>query len=110
MLKNYMVRFVPSARNDLARMKRYILNKFKYPQYGINFDAKIKRATDSIKNSPTSFRVTGFTYRGYDIYMRSINTHLFFYIVDYDTISILRVLKDGMNWEYIMKLWLDGNE
>lgn len=109
MLKNYTVRFVPSARNDLASMKRYILNKFKYPQYGLSFDNKIKRATASIKNSPISFRTTGFTYRGFDIYMRCIHAYLFFYIVDDDMISIIRVLRDGMNWEYIIKLWLRNN-
>ena len=106
MLKKYTVRFVPSARRDLAEMKRYILRKFKYQQYGINFDKKIKAATTIIKKSPTSFTGTGFTYRGLRVYMRCINTYLFFYIVDDDVVSVIRVLKDGMNWEYIMKLWL----
>ena len=109
MLKKYTIRFVPSARNDLARMKQYILNEFKYPQYGVNFDNKIKEVSEIIKSSPTSFKATGFTYRGLDIYMRCIKSHLFFYVVDGKTISVLRVLKDGMNWEYIMKLWIRQN-
>ena len=109
MLKNYTIRFVPSARNDLARMKQYILNEFKYPQYGANFDSKIREASTIIKKSPTSFKTTDFTYRGLDIYMRCIKSHLFFYVVDGKTISVLRVLKDGMNWEYIMKLWIRQN-
>ena len=49
MLKNYSIRFVPSARNDLTKMKRYILNKFKYLEYGENFDTKIAEATKIIK-------------------------------------------------------------
>ena len=109
MLKSYTIRYVPSAKNDLTQMKQYILNEFKFPQYGINFDYKIKEASTIIKNSPTSFKATNFTYRGLDIYMRCINSHLFFYVVDGKTISVLRVLKDGMNWEYIMKLWIRQN-
>ena len=42
MLKSYTIRFVPTARKDLVQMKTYILNKFKYPEYGVNFDKKIK--------------------------------------------------------------------
>ncbi len=106
MLKSYKIRFVPSARSDLARMKKYILNEFRYPQYGANFDRKIREASMAIKNSPTSFKTLEFTYKGLDIYMRCIKTYLFFYVVDGNTVSVLRVLKDGMNWEYIMKLWI----
>lgn len=109
MLKNYSIRFVPSARNDLTKMKRYILNKFKYLEYGENFDTKIAEATKIIKNSPTSFKATEFTYRDYWIYMRCINTYLFFYIVDNSKISVLRVLKDGQDWKRIISLWLKKN-
>lgn len=109
MLKNYTIRFVPSARNDLVQMKRYILNEFKYLQYGVNFDKKIKEASTIIKNSPTSFKSTEFTYKGLEIYMRCIKSYLFLYVVDDKKISVLRVLKDGMNWEYIMKLWIRQN-
>ena len=109
MLKNYSIRFVPSARDDLARMKRYILNEFKYYEYGVSFDNKIKEASKIIKNSPTSFQATEFTYKGFEIYMRCVKSYLFFYVVDDKKISVLRVLKDGMNWEYIMKLWIRQN-
>ncbi len=101
-----MLRFLPSSRDDLVRMKEYILKEFMYPQYGVNFDKKIKEATKIIKKSPKSFKVTEFTYRGLQIYMRCINTYLFFYIVEGETISVLRVLKDGMNWEYLLRLWI----
>jgi len=101
-----MLRFLPSSRDDLVRMKEYILKEFMYPQYGVNFDKKIKEATKIIKKSPKSFKATEFTYRGLQIYMRCINTYLFFYIVEDETISVLRVLKDGMNWEYLLRLWI----
>lgn len=109
MLKNYSIRFVPSARDDLARMKRYILNEFKYYEYGVNFDNKIKEVSKIIKNSPTSFQAIEFTYKGLEIYMRCVKSYLFFYVVDDKKISVLRVLKDGMNWGHIMKLWIRQN-
>ena len=109
MLKNHTIRFVPSARDDLERMKKYILSEFKYSQYGVNFDNKIKAASNLIKNSPTSYQSTEFRYKGHDIYMRCVKSYLFFYVVDDNKISVLRVLKDGMNWEYIMKMWIVKN-
>ena len=106
MRKKYTVKFVPSARRDLARMKRYILSEFKYAEYGVNFDNKVKAATAIIKNAPESNKATVLRYREMDIYMRCVKSYLYFYVVEDRTISILRVLKEGMNWEYIMKLWL----
>lgn len=110
MMRNYTLRFLPSSRDDLVRMKEYILKEFMYPQYGVNFDAKIKDAIKIIKKSPRSFKSTEFTYRGLEIYMRCINTYLFFYIVEEETISVLRVLKDGMNWQYLIELWIVQNK
>jgi len=87
-------------------MKRYILNEFKYFEYGLNFDNKIKEATTIIRSVPKSSKVTEFRYRELDIYMRCVKSYLYFYVVENKTIIILRVLKEGMNWEYIMKLWV----
>ena len=109
MLENYNIRFVPSARRDLVRMKEYILKEFKYLQYAVNFDNKIREAIVIIKNSPKSFKNTGLTYKGIDIYMKSIKSYLFFYVVVDANISVLRVFKDRMNWEYIINLWIKEN-
>ena len=90
-------------------IEEYEKGEFMYPQYGVNFDNKIKEAIKIIKRFPKSFKSTEFTYRGYEIYMRCINTYLFFYIVEDGVITVFRVLKDGMNWEYLMKLWIRQN-
>lgn len=36
-------------------------------------------------------------------------TYLLFYIVDDElsVVTILRVLQDGMNWQYILKRWIN---
>ena len=110
MLNNYAIRFTPSAKNDLVLMKKYIIHKFIYQEYAISFDKKVKTAISIIKNSPKSYTATEFKYREHIIYMRCINTYLFFYIVDRDVISILRVMREGMNWKYIMMQWIMNTE
>lgn len=82
---------------------------FKYLEYGENFDKKIEETSKIIKNSPLSFETTEFTYRDSLIYMRCINTYLFFYVVDNTKISVLRVLKNGQDWKRIISLWLKKN-
>lgn len=44
----------------MRRMKMYILDKFKYREYGQNFMNKMKRATDELKTLPTGYETTGF--------------------------------------------------
>lgn len=81
MQKKYRIRYTYSSRDDIRGMKKYILESFKYRELGENFTKKI--------NKP---------YR----------TYLLFYIVDEGrlVVTILRVLQDGMNWQYILKRWV----
>ena len=57
------------------------------------------------------YGTTGFVYRGYEIYMKPTNNHLLFYIIDEakKIVTILRVLQDGMDWEYIIGCWIERN-
>ncbi len=50
----------------------------------------------------------GFVTGGYDIYQKLYRTYLLFYIVDDDlsVVTVLRVLQDGMNWQYILRRWI----
>ena len=60
---------------------------------------------------PNRYMTTGFQYRGYDIYLKPKNGHLLFYTID-DTdmiVTVLRVLQDGMDWEYIIGQWIEIN-
>ena len=53
-----------------------------------------------------------FQYRGYDIHMKPYGTYLIFYVIDNvnKTVTVLRILKDGMDWQYIIKQWLEYEE
>ncbi len=108
MEKQYKVVIAQSGKSDIKNKKRYIIEKFKYRSYAENFSQKIKEAAQQLDTLPCAYGTTGFRYRGYDIYMKPQSNHLLFYIVDekIQTVTILRVLQDGMDWEYIIEQWI----
>lgn len=112
MRQNYKIEYTHSSRRDIQRMKKYILDTFKYRELGENFTKKMKEAARGLKIMPTGFDTVGFQYRGYDIHLKPYRTYLFFYIVDESTqtVVVLRVMQDGMNWKFILKRWLQSNK
>lgn len=50
----------------------------------------------------------GFEYRGYSIHLMPFQSYLLFFVIDEQKreVTILRVLQDGQDWEYIMQEWL----
>lgn len=112
MKQSYKIEFAHSGRSDMRQMKKHILDTFKYRELGENFTKKMKEVARSLKTLPTGYDTVGFRYRGYEIYLKPYRTYLFFYIVDETTktVTILRVMQDGMNWNFILKRWLQDNE
>ena len=110
--KKYKIKYTYNSRDDMRRMKKYIFDQFKYRELGENFTQKMKKATNGLKALPGGHNTIGFSYRGYDIHLKPYLTYLFFYIVNEEeaTVTILRVLQDGMNWQFIMKQWLAQNK
>lgn len=104
----YRVEYTYSARDDMLGMKKYILDTFKYRELGDSFIKKMKEAEKSLKVLPTGYNSIGFQYRGYDIHLKPYKSYLFFYVIDEKNavLTVLRVMQDGMNWEYILKRWL----
>lgn len=111
MKRNYKIEYTFSSRDDMRNMKKYILENFKYRELGENFTQKMKKATNGLKTLPTGFDTVGFRYRGYDIHLKPYQTYLFFYIVDESThtVTILRVMQNGMDWQFVLKHWLEDN-
>lgn len=107
----YRVVIAQSAKTDVKNKKRYILEKFRYREYAENFSAKIKHAAQELDILPMGYGTTGFIYRGYEIYMKPTNNQLLFYTIDEaeKIVTILRVLQDGMDWEYIIGRWIEKN-
>lgn len=104
----YKVVIAQSGKMDVKEKKRYILQHFKYREYAENFSKTIKKAVQQLDTLPRGYDKIGFQYRGYDIYMKPQGNHLLFYIVNDETltVTVLRVLQDGMDWEYIIRRWI----
>lgn len=108
----YKVEYTFSSRDDMRKMKKYILDTFKYCELGESFTKKMKEAAEGLSTLPTGFDTVGFQYRGYDIHLKPYRTYLFFYVVDDEkkTVTVLRVMQDGMDWQFILKRWLKNFE
>ena len=108
MQKKYRIKYTYSSRDDIRGMKRYILDNFKYRELDESFTEKMKAAVNGLKVCPAGYNITGFCYRGYDIYLKPYQAYLLFYVVDDDLseVTILCVLQDGMNWKYILDRWI----
>ena len=109
--RKYKVVIAQSGKTDVAQKKKYIIQHFKYREYAESYSQKIRKATKELATLPTAFETTGFQYRGYDIYIKPQSNHLLFYTVDESAfiVTVLRVLQDGTDWQYIIKRWIQEN-
>ena len=105
MFKKYKVQIASSGKHDIALMKKYILQKFKYREIAENFSKKMKKILSSLDTFPSGHSSTEFSYKGYIIYLKPRNTYLVFYIIDENTltVTILPVLQDwnGLETEFL---------
>lgn len=110
--RSYKLIFTDEAKEDQKNFKRYILKQFKYKKYGEKFDAKMRSAYKTIKIVNSSIEPLKIVYRGYDVYLLPHKTYLFFYIVDESlrTITVFRVMQDGMNWMSILLRWISQSQ
>lgn len=106
--KQYQIKYTYGAKEDIHNMRMYILDKFKYYQNVTRFTNKIKKAVNGLKIFPKGYSTTNFVYRGYFIFMKPSHKYLIFYIVNdkLNVVTILRIMRDGMNWRLAMKFWL----
>lgn len=51
----YKIEYTFSSRDDMRKMKKYILDTFKYRELGDNFTKKMKDAANKLKKLPTAF-------------------------------------------------------
>lgn len=97
---NYKIEYTFSSRDDMRKMKKYILDTFKYRELGENFTKKMKEASEGLKTLPTGFDTVGFQYRGYDIHLKPYRTYLFFYVGQ----SFFLWGNDPVHAHYILKV------
>lgn len=99
----YKVLLSKDALADIKETKKYILTTFKYREYAENFSRKIKKAISGLNVFPTGYEKTGYTIEGLEIYFKPYSTYLIFFVVEDNKVTVIRVLKDRVYWQSIIK-------
>ena len=88
---------------DIKNTKTYILQTFMYREYAENFSKKIKFAIKALDPFAEGYEKTGYVIEGLEIYYKPYSTYLIFFVVANTTVTVIRVLKDRMYWQAIIK-------
>ncbi|MBQ9991244.1 MAG: type II toxin-antitoxin system RelE/ParE family toxin [Lachnospiraceae bacterium] len=101
--KKYKIFLSKDAVQDIKDNKSYILKNFKYREYAENFSKKIKKAIKELDPFAEGYEKTGFLIEGLEVYYKPYSTYLIFFVVEEATVAVIRVLKDRMYWQAIIK-------
>ncbi|MBQ9885309.1 MAG: type II toxin-antitoxin system RelE/ParE family toxin [Lachnospiraceae bacterium] len=91
------------ALDDIKSIKKYIIDKFKYKEYADNVLRKIKRVIKSLEYFPLGYNKTGYIVDNLDVFFKPYETYMIFYVVNNNSVIVIRVLKDNMDWQSILK-------
>ena len=100
--KKYKVILSKDALENIKNTKKYILDTFKYRQYAEDFSKKLKKAVRSLSVLAAGYKKTGFVIENMEVYYKPYSTYLIFFVIQDDTIIIVRILKDRMYWQSII--------
>lgn len=101
--KKYKIVLSKDALQDIKNYKYYILKTFKYREYAENFSKKMKAAIKAMNPFSEGYEKTGFVIEGLEVYYKPHGTYLIFFVVEGTTVTVIRVLKDRMYWQAIIK-------
>ena len=62
-----------------------------------------KKAIKELDSFPKGYEATGYVIEGLSVYFKPYSTYLIFFVVADSTITVIRVLKDRMYWQSIIK-------
>ena len=91
------------ALSDIRETKQYILARFKYRGYAENFSKKIRKAIQQLDIFPTSYKKTGCKIDGLEVCYKPYSTYLIFFVIEDDTVFVIRVLKDRVFWQKVIQ-------
>ncbi|MBT9779388.1 type II toxin-antitoxin system RelE/ParE family toxin [Clostridium sp. MCC353] len=101
--KNYKIRLTPEARSDIAEIKKYILTTFKYRETAEDFSKKMKHSISKLSPFSEAYAKTGLSIQNFEVYYKPYSTYLIFFVVQEDKVIVIRILKDRMYWQPIIK-------
>ena len=101
----FNIRITDEAIKDMAEQILYIKNNLCNPAAADKLFTDLRQEMMRLEQFPLKGSDSGFTYRNYTIHKKVYQSYLLFYIVDNksNTIIILRVLKNIMNWPGILR-------
>ena len=102
---NYKVLMTDEATDDVFNLVKYIHVDLCNPDAADKLYVKLNREVSSMSDFPLKFSSSGLKYRGYIIHKKVYQSYLLFYIIsdEKQTVYVLRILKDIMNWRRILK-------
>lgn len=102
---NYKVLVTDEAIDDIFNLVKYIHIELGNPDAAEKLYSNLNREIGDTGLFPLKFSNSGIKYRGYIIHKKIFESYLLFYIIEDEkqTVYILRILKDRMNWQRILQ-------
>lgn len=102
---SYRVLITDEATDDVFNLVKYIQVDLCNPDAANKLYTNLKREVNNMGDFPLKFADSGIKYRGYIIHKKIYQSYLLFYIIsdENQTVYVLRILKDIMNWRNILQ-------
>lgn len=102
---NYRVLITDEATDDVFNLVKYIQVDLCNPDAANKLYTNLNREVNNMGDFPLKFADSGIKYRGYTIHKKIYQSYLLFYIIsdENQTVYVLRILKDIMNWRNILQ-------
>lgn len=102
-MEKLKIRVTLQATEDIKEIKRYILETFKYREYGNSFVTGIKKAISTLEYGASGYQKTGYLYKGSIVYIKPYDTYIIVYYIKGKELYVLNILKDRMLWQSTIK-------
>jgi len=101
----YRILVTDEAVSDMVSLIRYVQNDLHNPDAAQSLLEGLQREIMNLEHFPMKNAESGITYRDYIIHKKVYQSYLLFYIINSKekTVSILRVLKDIMDWPGVLR-------
>ena len=102
---NYRVLITDEATDDVFNLVKYIHVDLCNSDAANKLYTNLNREVNNMGDFPLKFADSGIKYRGYTIHKKIYQSYLLFYIIsdENQTVYVLRILKDIMNWRNILQ-------
>lgn len=101
----YKILIADEAINDMVSLIQYIRVDLCNPTAADKLMEGLQKTIMTLECFPEKYKEAGLTYRNYEIHKKVYQSYLLFYIINSKdkTISVLRILKDIMNWPGMLR-------